>query len=237
MRHPELDRQRVALIRALGAAMKADDAGKLLGVKGEALERAIAVNRSIRKSPTLPAIERYTGVLYAALDAPSLPTTARRRLPEQVRIISGLWGLVAPNDEIPDYRLKMGASLAGIGKLGTAWRPLLTRSLTTLSAHRTIWDLLPNEHAAACRSSTAGRPVIKVRFVDDVGSGDTRKMVTVSHWNKLLKGALVRHVLSTGLDEPDGLWAFRHPEGYKYTPSLTTIDGLTTTVTFVARRL
>ena len=36
---------------------------KLLGVKGPALEKAMADNASIESAPTLPAIERYTGVM------------------------------------------------------------------------------------------------------------------------------------------------------------------------------
>ena len=44
---------------------------------------------------------------------------------------------------------------------------------------------------------------------------------SVSHWNKLLKGALVRHILATGADEPEALAAFAHPQGYRYDPSLT----------------
>jgi hypothetical protein len=51
----------------------------------------------------------------------------------------------------------------------------------------------------------------------------------VNHWNKLLKGALVRFVLATGADEPDALSKFRHPEGYRYDRRLTaTADGTTT---------
>ncbi len=57
----------------------------------------------------------------------------------------------------------------------------------------------------------------------------------MSHWNKLLKGALVRHLAATGLDEVDGLAAFAHPLGYAYQPSLTEIDpdGIGVRVTFV----
>jgi hypothetical protein len=36
----------------------------------------------------------------------------------------GLWGVVAPRDPIPDYKLKMGASIGRLGKLSTWWRPM-----------------------------------------------------------------------------------------------------------------
>jgi len=62
----------------------------------------------------------------------------------------------------------------------------------------------------------------------------------VSHWNKLLKGALVRHLLAHPLDDPDGLADFEHPEGYAYRRDLSTSQatgtGTTTDVALVAVR-
>ena len=82
--------------------------------------------RRPRRARTLPAMERYTGVLYQELAWPTLSAAARRRGDVQVRTVSGLWGLVAPADPIPPYRLKMSASLDGLGRLSTWWRPRLS---------------------------------------------------------------------------------------------------------------
>jgi cytoplasmic iron level regulating protein YaaA (DUF328/UPF0246 family) len=188
-------------------------------------------------SPTMPAIERYTGVLYDALDHASLSAAHRKRAAEQLVIFSGLWGIVTPTDLVPDYKLKMGASLPPMGRLGTFWRPQITSALAPMVANRTVWDLLPNEHAAAWQPAPGAFAArISVRFLDDVAAGAGRKLVTVSHWNKLLKGALVRHVLATQLDDPDGLTAFEHPLGYVYDASHTETTGDTTTVSLIARR-
>jgi hypothetical protein len=51
-----------------------------------------------------------------------------------------------------------------------------------------------------------------------------------------LKGALVRHLLTTGADAPDALAAFTHPQGYAYRSDLTTTAGNATTVSLVAVR-
>ena len=72
-----------------------------------------------------------------------------------------------------------------------------------------------------------------VRFLDDNGGG---ALVTVSHWNKLLKGALVRHIVATPLIDPDGLREFTHPQGYRYRPELTVIESGRTVVSLVADR-
>ena len=222
-----------ALITAI-AGGEASNA-KLLGVKGVALEAATGANRDVLTAPTMAAISRYSGVLYEALDFSGLDASARRRGHQQVVIFSGLWGLVAPLDPIPDYKLKMGAALPGLGKLSTLWRPHVPAALEPIVRRRTVWDLLPNEHSAAWAPDPAAyRQRIRVKFVDDVPDGRGRKRVTVAHWNKLLKGALVRHVLETTLDDPDGLRHFQHPEGYVYDPALTVTRDREVEVTLVA---
>jgi hypothetical protein len=238
MRLASLDGPRAEVLAALAAAMDQSEAdrGRLLGVKGEALAAATAANRSVATSPTRRAIDRYTGVLYGALDHASLPAPARRRLTTQVLIASGAFGLVGPGDPIPDYKLKMGASLPGIGKLSTWWRPHLDEALAPITARRTVWNLLPNEHALAWSGPSARTTQISVRFLDDVVRNGQRSLVMVSHWNKLLKGALVRHVLTNQLTAPAGLADFDHPQGYRYDPALTETDGPWITVSLVARR-
>jgi cytoplasmic iron level regulating protein YaaA (DUF328/UPF0246 family) len=185
---------------------------------------------------TRPAIERYTGVLYGALDYGSLPPAQRRRIDAQVVIVSGLWGLVAPRDRIPAYRLKMGASLPSLGKLSTWWRPTLSPLLDELAGRRTVWNLLPIEHDAAWRSSRRHGRTVRVRFLDDVERDGRRELVAVNHWNKLLKGALVRYVVEHQLEDPDGLVDFEHPQGYRYDGTRTERDGNAVTVTMIASR-
>ena len=221
-----------ALIEAMGESVEARS--KLLGVKAAKTSDATAANLAIDSAPTLPAIERYTGVLYDALDYPSLPEKLRRGVDRQVVVFSGLWGAVRPADAIPDYKLKMGAALLGLGRPATFWKPILTEALVD-AASGTVWDLLPNEHSAAWDPTIAGHR-IRVRFVDDVMKDGKRALVRVSHWYKLLKGALVRHVVENGLDDPDGLVEFDHPEGYRYEPSLTEATGTTTNITLVTQR-
>ena len=53
--------------------------------------------------------------------------------------------------------------------------------------------------------------------------------MAVAHWNKLLKGALVAHVVSRQLTAVDDLVDFDHPLGYRFAPDLTEVapDGIT----------
>lgn len=188
------------------------------GARGRVLRAARAAGASPRRAGTRPAMERYTGVLYRELAWSTLPSVVRRRGDRQVRIVSGLWGLVAPPDPIPSYRLKMSASLPELGRLSTWWRPRLSPVVAALAERRVVWDLLPQEHEAAIDwSAAAPCQRVVVRFEDAEGR-------TVSHWNKLLKGSLVRWVLAEQPAGPADLTSFRHPLGYRLDRRASTLD-------------
>jgi hypothetical protein len=228
-----LDGARATVMRALAGAMRGPEAdrAKLLGVRGAALARSTAADRAVARSGTSPAIERYTGVLYDALDASSLGATERRRLTRSVLIVSGLWGLVAPSDPIPDYRLKMGARLGRLGLLSRWWREELTAAAVERAGRGPVWDLLPNEHAAAFAWPDDGPARTAVRFLEPAADGS---LTAVSHWNKFLKGALVRRLLEEPATSASDLRRWRHPSGFRLDPSLTTTDGPLTTISLVA---
>lgn len=177
-----------------------------------------ALGDGVASAPTMRAIERYTGVLYGQLDWSSLPAPARRLGNRTVLIASGLWGMSGPTDPIPLYSLKSSANLAPLGKLSTWWRPRLTASLADHLAGRLVWDLLPNEHAAAWRPHDVPMAWrVTVRFLDRHGR-------TVSHWNKLLKGALVRHILTERPSGPGDLVGWDHPSGYRVDAAASRLD-------------
>ena len=229
----DLDDRRAQVIRSLQTAMRGSAAsrGRLLGVKGEALDAATLADRSVLTSPTMPAIDRYSGVLYGELDASSLPAPARRRLNRSVLIFSGLWGLVAPGDPIPDYKLKMGAALGRPGRLAGWWRQPLTAALAEAARGRVVWNLLPGEHDAAWRAEEVpSQAHFTVRFLERRPDGSLR---AVSHWNKLLKGALVRHLLEHPDCAPADLASWEHPLGYRLAPDLTRTAGPATALSFV----
>ncbi len=191
---------------------------ELDGARREVLAALAAAGAEVG-GPTMPAVERYTGVLYRELDAGSLRAPARRRLHRDVLIASGLWGLLAPADPIPDHRLAMGARVEPLGRLATWWRPRLTEALAPRVRGAVVWDLLPNEYAAAVDwRALDPRVRVTVRFLDASGR-------VVSHWNKLLKGSLVRWLAETGASDPERVEELRHPQGYRLDRASSTFDG------------
>jgi cytoplasmic iron level regulating protein YaaA (DUF328/UPF0246 family) len=216
-RFAELDPDRRRVLRALRAAG---------GATG--LERAA----------TMPAIERYVGVLFSHLDAPTLPAAARSRLRRDVVVLSGLWGLLAPTDPVPDYRLTMGAALEPLGRLSGWWRPRLSPVLDRRVAGTVVWDLLPGEYGAAWRPllGPTYRTRITLRILEEVGSpsGEVVRR-SVSHSAKAVRGALARQILLRGLHDVEGL-ARLPPElvlGHVLDLRATTVEGTEVTLELV----
>jgi hypothetical protein len=179
---------RATVIAALLDARGGDE--KLLGVKGEHLLRAQSANASLIGAPTLPAWQRYTGVVWDHLDPSTLPADARRR----IVVVSGLLGLVRGDDPVPDYRLKMAANLPPLGKLSTWWRETLSAELARVARRRFVVDLLPQEHRAALVLD--GLRGLSLTLVDRGGKPG-------GHFAKAAKGELARAVLVDGLDAID----------------------------------
>ena len=173
----------------------------------------------LAEAPTKRSIDRFDGVLYRELDYPSLNDAARRRARSSVLIFNGLLGASALSDPMPDHRLGPADRQVPFGRLASWWKPRLTPALADHLKGAVVWDLLPLEHSGAWDPTAVDSHLhITVRFISAEGA-------TVSHWNKLLKGALVRHLVTNRLVEPEALVRFRHPAGYRLDTAASTLDG------------
>jgi cytoplasmic iron level regulating protein YaaA (DUF328/UPF0246 family) len=100
-----------------------------------------------------------------------------------------LLGLVTADDPTPDYRLKIGASLAPMGKLSSWWRNEISIALNKYCAGAVVINLLPQEHSAAF---IADSELIKSYFHVDLA---TKSDKAGGHDAKAAKGRLARHLL------------------------------------------
>lgn len=147
----------------------------------------IEVNGSVRSAATLPAVDRFTGVLYDALDAPSLPTPARAWLGAHAAIQTALLGPVGALDPVPDFRLSAGHRLPGLPPMSRHWAAP-TESSFAAHAAAPILDLR-SEAYRALGPVPSGREHAFVRVVRDTGDGRVRAL---NHFNKKAKGLFTR---------------------------------------------
>jgi len=157
---------------------------KLYGVKDKALEKAKEINGKIRKSKTLPAIERYSGVVYRGIGYESIKN--KKLFGERVYILSGLFGLINSKELIPNYKFKI--NFFNADKL---WK----KENKEFFKNYFIIDLLPQAHRTAVEYSNG----IEVDFVI-LKNG---KKIPAGHNGKFIKGRFVRWLIENDITSPD----------------------------------
>ena len=151
---------------------------KAFEVKDAALDKAKTEALALKGTVhLLPALARYTGVAFEALEAASLPQEAWAR----VFILSNLRGLVRGDEPVPPYKLK----LAGLPGLKAHWRRHLGPQLEALPPGE-LWELLPEDAGGLLKGWE--RPRHTVLVVDAQGR-------SISHWSKKYRGLLARWIL------------------------------------------
>ena len=186
---PVLAPQRDAVVDAL-VALSADEEHAARVLKLGATQRhEVAVNAALRGAPAMPAVDRYTGVLFDALDAASLPAPSRRWLGAHVRIHSAPFGPVGALDAIPAYRLGATASLPGLPSLKRVWADAVTAALAE-ERPRFVLDLRSEAYVALGPVPTA----VPAAYVRVVAEGEGGAVRALNHFNKHAKGALVRRL-------------------------------------------
>ncbi|MGC1206504.1 MAG: peroxide stress protein YaaA, partial [Ornithinimicrobium sp.] len=145
---PSLTGHREQVLAALAQVSARADAAGILGVSPN-LTTEIARNLVLTTTPTLPAAQVYSGVLYDALDLPSLDAASRSRATRRVIISSALFGALRLSDRVPAYRLSMAVNLPGVGPLAAHWRVPLTGAMHTLGGSGLIVDCRSSTYAAA----------------------------------------------------------------------------------------
>lgn len=225
----ELNPERRKLIDALQEAVRGgDNLENLFGLKGTNLEEAVKADLELYKAPLMSALDRYSpGVMYQSMDFSGLPTGAQRRLLENGIILSGLFGLLRPDDLIPNYRLSMDASLPGIGKVSDYWRPKLSPVLNRAVEGRVVWNLLSGIHLDAWDDDHSYRQMVVVKFLKEQ-DGERKAL---SHGVKPLRGQLINFIVRETVEEIDRLKMWDTSDGYHYDEETSTYDEETRTAT------
>ncbi|GLK18399.1 YaaA family protein [Herbiconiux flava] len=210
--HPGLTPTRRATVRRL-KQLSRDREESLKRLKlGPKLASEVERNRALTISPTLPAMDRYTGVLYEAFDAPSLDASARSFAAQHVRIHSALFGLVGAGDPVPAYRLSHDSRLEG-DSLKATWGAPISKALL---AHRDelVLDL---RSEAYVHLGPVPAAVTRGHFLRVVSEGPDGVTRALNHFNKKGKGELVRALVQHGTDfaEVDELIAWGSATGHR----------------------
>ena len=166
-----------------------------------------------------PAVYAFNGDVYTGLDAYTIPTDKLDVLQDQLRILSGLYGILRPLDLMQEYRLEMGTSIAiGTKKnLYEFWKKTITDALNKeLTKDELFLNLASNEYFSAVDTKALKVPVITPEFKDYKGG----KLKMISFFAKKARGLMVRYIIDSNAKTIEDLKGFNY-EGYAFDANLS----------------
>ncbi len=158
-----------------------------------------------------PAIYAFNGDVYTGIDAYTMPEDQIEKMQHNLRILSGLYGILKPLDLIQPYRLEMGTSI-NIGRkknLYEFWRTTLTNALNEeLEEGEMLVNLASNEYFSALESKKLKGTLITPIFKD----WKNDKLKVLSFFAKKARGSMVRYLIDINAKSLDDIRGFSENE-------------------------
>ena len=167
------------------------------------------------------ALYAFRGDVYLGLDADSLLSADIDSAQKQLRILSGLYGVLRPLDLIRPYRLEMGIPLE-VGKhrnLYQFWQKKITAKIRKdldISGSNLLINLASVEYFKSIDPKKLKAEIVTPEFRE--AKDGTYKMV--SFFAKKARGMMTRFILQNGVDSEEQLQAF-DSDGYCYNGRLS----------------
>ncbi|MUH53938.1 MAG: peroxide stress protein YaaA [Actinobacteria bacterium] len=160
-------------------------------------------NNVFQDAELLPAIDRYTGVLYSATGVAEWTPEQRDWAATHVFIHSALFGVISSADPIPVYRLSYDTKVAGRA-LKEYWGVHVHDALREMGAADWVLDC----RSAGYRELAPIPTEIPSAYLEVVSANGGKAL---NHFNKIHKGQLVAALVaqSPHLETPEALvsWA------------------------------
>lgn len=158
---------------------------------------------------TKAAAFAFAGDTYQGLEAASLEAHELAWAQDHLRILSGLYGVLRPLDEIEPYRLEMGSRLVTArGKsLYEYWGSDIAQALNAQAEAmqaKALINCASNEYFGAVDPAHLNVPIITPVF-KEIKEG---KAKIVSFFAKKARGAMARYIMQNALTEPADLTGF-----------------------------
>ena len=173
----------------------------------------------------LPALLAYHGQAYKHLKAETLNPDTLHYAQEHLWVMSFLYGLLRPLDDIRPYRLEGHVELPGTGDstLFDYWKPRLTQALinSVKADDGVLIHLATEEFQRLVDWQRVKQEVRVIQPMFLVRKGDTLKVQAV--WAKTCRGAMTRMILQERLTHPEDLAAFQY-EGFTFNPTSSEQD-------------
>ena len=219
---PEFPDQSGMLIQAL-ARLDGPALAKLMQLSPALTEQTLDKIRALATdaAPARPALFAFSGEAFRSLDAASLNEADLQFAQAQLRILSGLYGVLRPFDLIRPHRLEMATRLA----VGTAknlydfWGELVTASLNRdLAREETpvVLNLASDEYARVVQKKRLTAPWLDIQFKEESNG----RLRSVAIHAKRARGLMARFILRERITRAADLCEFTD-SGYRFRPELS----------------
>ncbi len=171
------------------------------------------------------ALLAFKGDVYNGIDAPSLSVQDLAFAQDNLRMLSGLYGVVRPLDLIAPYRLEMGTRLTNSkGKnLYEFWGNQISETLNE-DEPEVVINLASNEYFKSIDKKSLNAKIINIAFKQR--NNDQYKIIGI--YAKRARGLMVNYIIKNRVCEPELLKSF-DTEGYQFRVAMS--DALTWTFT------
>ena len=187
-------------------------------------ERMQKWNSDFNKNNSREAIYSFAGDTYSGLDAQTLNNKDIKFADSNIRILSGLYGLLRPLDLIMPYRLEMGTKFSNeIGSnLYAYWDSLIASSIhNDLKNHysKYIINCASLEYFKSVNLKNNNLNVITPQFKD----WKNGKLKIISFYAKKARGMMARYIITNRIENEADILKF-DLGGYKFEATLSTPD-------------
>ena len=170
----------------------------------------------------MQAILLFQGDVYQGLEAASWNKKDMEYAQSNVRILSGLYGILRPMDKVMPYRLEMGSDFkvtAAKTNLYKYWGDIIKKDVEYEMATKNddvIVNLASNEYAKAARLPKIAARVISPEF-KDAHNGEYKM---ISFFAKKARGMMSRYAVKNKIEDVEDLKGFDY-EGYYFNNKLS----------------
>ena len=167
----------------------------------------------IENRNTYKALELFNGAVYEGIDAKNFNKSDNDFAQNNLRILSGLYGILKPNDLILPYRLEMGTKLKTIkgNNLYRFWQDKLHQNIGDELNNEVLINLASNEYSKVLKLNKIKSEVITPVFKDYKNG----KLKVISFYAKKARGQMINFIIKNKITDPGDLKLFAQ-DGYKF---------------------
>ena len=163
------------------------------------------------------AIFLFEGDVFKNLDAKGMREEDLNYMNKNLRILSGMYGILKPSDEINPYRLEMGTnfSVNSASNLYEFWGDKVANSINSDFPNENIFNLASEEYFSVVKKHVDPKKVIEFKFLSM--SGGKERVVGVIA--KRARGEMANFILRNRIVQVSDLKNFEY-EGYRYSDEI-----------------